>query len=132
VLAWKKKQHLGRFDPSAPSSEDRDNAKIQEYEKEIEVRGITVGKRCRLGENDSKRGEVMYVGEVNEVPGVGKWIGVRLDEPAGKNDGSLNGKRYWGEDVEGGGPKYGVFVRPERVEIGDWPVLNVLDEMDEF
>jgi tubulin-specific chaperone B len=73
----------------------------------------------------------MYVGEVEEIPnGAGKWIGVQLDEPVGKNDGSLNGKRYWGTNA--GGPKYGVFVRPERVEVGDWPVLDDLDDLEEF
>lgn len=42
----------------------------------------------------------------------------------GKNDGSINGKRYWGQD---GTPKHGVFVRPERVEVGDWPALDDFD-----
>lgn len=132
VLAWKKSQKLGRFDPSAPSLEEREKAKHQAYEKDITDRGIEVGKRCRVGEDNGRRGEVVYVGEVDKIPGGGKWIGVKLDEPVGKNDGSLDGKRYWGEIVEGGGPKYGVFVRPERVEVGDWPALDDLDDLDEF
>ena len=90
-----------------------------------------MGRRCRVGGEDEKRGVVMYVGEVEEIPnGAGKWVGVKLDEPVGKNDGSLNGKRYWGENA--GGPKYGVFVRPERVEVGDWPALDDLDDLEEF
>lgn len=36
VLAWKKKQHLGRFDPNAPSLEQQ---KIQALEREVEERG---------------------------------------------------------------------------------------------
>ena len=123
VLAWKKSQKLGRFDPNAPSLEQ---AKIQGYENEIMTRGIEVGKRCRVGGEDTKRGEVMYVGEVEAIPGgIGKWIGVKLDEPVGRNDGSLSGTRYWGKD---GDPKSGVFVRPERVEVGDWPVVDDLDD----
>jgi len=133
VLAWKKANKLGRFDPSAPSAEEVEKAKLQAYETEISSKGIEAGKRCRVGKDDSRRGEVMYVGEVKEIPGGGKWIGVKLDEPVGKNDGSLGGKRYWGVDVDGGGPKYGVFVRPERIEVGEWPGLDDLDEdMDEI
>jgi tubulin-specific chaperone B len=133
VLAWKKANKLGRFDPSAPSLESLEKAKVQAYDIEIENKGIQVGKRCRVGEEDSKRGEVMYIGDVEEIPGgAGKWIGVKLDEPVGKNDGSLKGKRYWGTEVEGGGPKHGVFVRPERVEVGDFPALDDLDDMEEI
>ena len=132
VLAWKKANKLGRFDPSAPSPESLEKIKLQVFDTEIKDKGIEAGKRCRVGQDDSKRGEVMYVGEVEEIPGgAGKWIGVKLDEPVGKNDGSLKGKRYWGEEVKDG-PKYGVFVRPERVEVGDWPVLDDLEDMEEI
>ena len=72
----------------------------------------------------------MYVGEVEQIQGgAGKWIGVRLDEPVGRNDGSLGGKRYWGKD---GDPKHGVFVRPERVEVGEWPVRVDFEDMEEI
>ncbi|KAL3427574.1 cell polarity protein alp11 [Phlyctema vagabunda] len=129
VLAWKKSHKLGRFDPNAPSIEE---AKLAAYDAEIQNRGIAVGKRCRVGSEDSKRGEVMYVGDVEEIPGgAGKWIAIRLDEPVGRNDGSLNGKRYWGKE-EAGSLKHGVFVRPERVEIGDFPVLDEFDDMEEM
>lgn len=36
VLAWKKSQKLGRFDPNAPSIEEQ---KIRASEREIEERG---------------------------------------------------------------------------------------------
>ncbi|RFU32699.1 hypothetical protein B7463_g3652, partial [Scytalidium lignicola] len=112
VLAWKKANRLGRFNPAAPSMEA---AKREAYEHEIQKRGIELGKRCRVGGEDSRRGVVMYVGEVPEIPGaIGKWVGVRLDEPVGKNDGSVEGKR------------------PERVEVGDWPVLDDLEDMEEI
>ena len=130
MLAWKKANKLGRFDPSAPSLEQ---AKLQAYDTEIVSKGIKAGKRCRVGGEDAKRGEVMYVGDVEEIPGgAGKWIGVKLDEPVGRNDGTLGGKRYWGKEGDVGSAKYGVFVRPERVEVGDWPVLDDLDELDEM
>ncbi|TVY64328.1 Cell polarity protein alp11 [Lachnellula suecica] len=115
VLAWKKAQKLGRFDPDAPSLEQ---AKFQALEKEIKDKGIEVGKRCRVGGEDTKRGTVMYVGNVEEIPGgSGAWVGVKLDEP-------VLGKE--------GDAKSGVFVRPERVEIGEWPVLDDLEDMEEM
>lgn len=127
VLAWKKAQQLGRFDPNAPSQEQ---ARLAAFARDIEQRGIQAGKRCRVGADDTRRGMVRYVGEVREIPnGSGAWVGVMLDEPAGKNDGSIAGVRYFGEPSE---LKHGVFVRPERVEIGDYPVLNDLEDMEEI
>ena len=85
---------------------------------------ISMGKRCRLGAEDARRGRVAYVGEVPEIPGLkGPWVGVVLDEPLGKNDGSTGGTRYF--DCE---DKYGVFVRPDRVDIGEWGIL--MEEME--
>ncbi|KAI8634135.1 CAP Gly-rich domain-containing protein [Xylariaceae sp. FL1651] len=127
VLAWKKTEKLGRFNPNAPSLE---KAKIDALEHEIKSRGIEVGKRCRVGGDDTRRGEIKYVGDVKEIPGaLGAWVGVHLDEPVGKNDGSIGGTRYWGTESS---LKHGVFARPERVEVGDWPVLNDLEDMEEI
>lgn len=127
VLAWKKAEKLGRFNPDAPSLE---KAKIDAFDFEIRSRGIEVGKRCRVGGDDTRRGEIKYVGEVKEIPGsIGAWVGVQLDEPVGKNDGSIGGTRYWGSEST---LKHGVFVRPERVEVGDFPVLNDLEDMEEI
>jgi tubulin-folding cofactor B len=122
VLAWKKSQKLGRFDPSLPEQEAE---KIRVMWSEITDRKIAVSARCRLGADSARRGTVAYVGEVEEIPGKGPWVGVTIDEPVGKNDGSVGGKRYF-TCAE----KRGVFVRPERVEMGDWPVL--MDEDDDL
>jgi len=134
VLAWKKKQQLGRFDPNAPSLEA---AKISALEAEISSRNIHLGARCQLlpAETDARRGTVRYVGAVGEIPGgAGPWVGVELDEPTGKNDGSLVDKatgevrRYWE-----GGKNCGVFVRPERVEVGEFGVVDEFaEEMEEM
>lgn len=86
--------------------------------------GLTVGGRVRLlPEADARRGTVSYTGLVPEIPGIGAWVGVTLDEPTGKNDGSVKGKRYFQC-----GSNCGVFVRPERCEAGDFPVLDEFDE----
>lgn len=127
VLAWKKAEKLGRFDPNAPN---REQAKIAAFAEEIQTRGIEVGKRCRVGSDDTRRGQVMYVGEVTEIPnGAGTWVGVHLDEPLGKNDGSINGVRYWGQPSD---MKHGVLARPERIEVGDFPPMDDFGDMEEI
>jgi tubulin-folding cofactor B len=88
--------------------------------------GLHTGARIQLlpAATDARRGTVAYIGPVPEIPGgIGPWIGVQLDEPTGKNDGSINGKRYFEC-----GKNCGVFVRPERCEVGDFPVLGLGDE----
>lgn len=127
VLAWKKAQKLGRFDPNAPS---REQAKIAAFADQARSRGIEVGRRCRVGGDDTRRGVVMYVGDVKDIPnGAGVWVGVHLDEPMGKNDGSIHGTRYWGEPSE---MKHGVLVRPEKVDIGDYPPMDDLGDLEEI
>ncbi|KAF7448439.1 NIP100 Dynactin complex subunit [Pyrenophora tritici-repentis] len=121
VLAWKKAQKLGRFDPDAPSIEQQ---KIRASEREVEERGLALHGRVRLlPETDARRGTISYIGLVPEIPGIGVWIGVTLDEPTGKNDGSIKGKRYFEC-----GKNCGAFVRPERCEAGDFPPLDMGDE----
>ncbi|KAL8807049.1 MAG: hypothetical protein Q9200_004823 [Gallowayella weberi] len=122
VLAYKKSHRIGRFDPHAPEIEQKKAAVLWD---EIDTAKITVGARCILAPSSIRRGTVAYVGLVPEIPGIGPWIGVELDEPAGKNDGSVAGKRYF--DCK---PQYGVFVRPERVEVGDWKVLGLEEDDD--
>lgn len=86
--------------------------------------GLSLSGRVRLlPDSDARRGTVSYIGPVPEIPGIGVWVGVTLDEPTGKNDGTVKGKRYFEC-----GHNCGVFVRPERCEAGDFPVLDMDDE----
>ncbi|GAA5809429.1 hypothetical protein MFLAVUS_002837 [Mucor flavus] len=55
-------------------------------------------------------GTVLFVGHVDFADGI--WIGVELDRRVGKNDGSVDGHRYFTSS-----PNRGVFVRPEDVSL---------------
>lgn len=81
-----------------------------------------MGARCKLLELNH-RGEIKYVGPIPEI-GEGYFIGIKLDEPFGKNNGSVKGKSYF-ECAEG----YGLFVRPNKVEQGNFPELDLDDEI---
>ena len=71
----------------------------------------SVGDRCRVQPGE-RRGTVQFVGPVAGLA-EGVWVGVEYDEPLGKNDGSVNGVRYF-ECTMG----YGSFMRPSKVEVG--------------
>ena len=119
VLAWQKAQKLGRFADDADAQLD---AQVAAFAASITKNEITVGARCRIlpVESDARRGEVAFVGPIPELPDPrpeeAVWVGVRLDEPVGKNDGSVKGTRYF--DAQG--RNRGVFVRGERLEVGDF------------
>ncbi len=138
VLAWKKKQKLGRFDPNAKSPAEMMEERRTKDESQISSKCIVVGKRCRVGRDDARRGVVRYVGEIIGLGGEREagcnWVGVEFDEPVGRNDGSakieLEGRGQEVKRVFDCKDKFGVFVRPEKVEVGDWPPLDDL-ELDE-
>jgi tubulin-specific chaperone B len=47
---------------------------------------LHVGVRCQVGDDETKRGWIRFVGDTEFAPGV--WVGIEYDEPRGKNDGS--------------------------------------------
>ncbi|KAK3909050.1 Restin-like protein [Frankliniella fusca] len=65
-----------------------------------------IGERVYVG--GSKPGRLAYIGDTQFAPG--EWAGVVLDEPIGKNDGSVGGVRYFQCE-----PKKGVFSRLTRL-----------------
>jgi hypothetical protein len=74
--------------------------------------GIEVGMRASISPGD-RRGEVAFVGPVEGLAG-GWWVGVRLDEPMGRNNGCVGGKTYFEAH-----DKHGAFVRPVLVSVGE-------------
>jgi tubulin-specific chaperone B len=127
VLAWKRNQKLGRFDPERESTlVARADAVTQTHAREIQERGIKVGARVAVGQDSQRRGTVKYVGAVEDLPGGGLWVGVHYDEPVGKNDGSVAGTRYFDAGKNRGG-----FMRPEKVVVGDFPEEDIILSEDE-
>ncbi|KAI0684674.1 dynactin [Cytidiella melzeri] len=56
------------------------------------------------------RGIVRFCGSTSFASG--KWVGIELDEANGKNDGTVNGEKYFTCKLG-----HGVFVRPSQVKI---------------
>ena len=107
VRSYKIANKIGRF------SED---SLKQEAEEEEMIEKIKIGNRCevRVENNPNRRGTVMYKGKLDNKPGF--FVGVKFDEPLGKNNGSLEGKQYFEC-----GPNYGGFLKPKNVFCGDFP-----------
>lgn len=111
VQAFKKKNKLGRFNPdvqaklAAQSEENKEKALL-----------MNIGERCEVGtpKQPIRRGEIMFVGETEFKDGY--WVGIKFDEPVGKHDGIVEGKRYFTCPN-----KYGAFAQPRHVKVGDFP-----------
>lgn len=125
---------LGKYNPeilsqkeAAARKEEEERKRLEEKEKEI-FNSIEVNQRCEVSIPNQvpKRGVVMFKGPVKFTSGL--WIGVKYDEPFGKNDGSVDGVRYFTAP-----PNYGAFVKPMYVKVGDYPeITDGLEYDDEF
>ncbi len=70
---------------------------------------IVVGSRVSVA---GRKGVVRYIGTTQFAEG--EWYGVCLDNAKGKNDGSVNGVRYFESDAE-----HGLFVKRAQVRLED-------------
>ncbi|EGD75190.1 hypothetical protein PTSG_06843 [Salpingoeca rosetta] len=68
---------------------------------------VGVGSRVTV---NGKRGHIRFIGDTEFADGM--WLGVELSEPAGKNDGTVQGKRYFTAKHD-----HGLFVRPTRATV---------------
>ena len=85
MLAFKKRNKIGRFGDTDPEAQKK---KEEEQQKEEEkANTITIGSRCLVTRSGvpARKGAVRFVG--NTEFAAGWWIGVQYDEPFGKNDG---------------------------------------------
>uniref|UniRef100_A0A8C3TJ56 CAP-Gly domain containing linker protein 1 n=1 Tax=Chelydra serpentina TaxID=8475 RepID=A0A8C3TJ56_CHESE len=81
---------------STPTSEAHDDF----------VDDFRVGERVWV--NGNKPGFIQFLGETQFAPG--QWAGIVLDEPIGKNDGSVAGVRYFQCESS-----RGIFTRPSKL-----------------
>nr|XP_055056513.1 CAP-Gly domain-containing linker protein 2 isoform X3 [Misgurnus anguillicaudatus] len=97
-----------------PSSNASDKSSSKASEVGDEVAGdFVLGERVWV--NGVKLGVIAYLGETQFSPG--QWAGVVLNDLVGKNDGSVNGVRYF--ECQ---PLQGIFTRPSKLTrqpIGD-------------
>ena len=66
-------------------------------------------------------GVVRFVGTTHFARGV--WVGVEIGVPKGRNDGSINGKRYFQCE-----PNYGLFVPPRKLAVMEEEVEEEVKE----
>ena len=69
---------------------------------------LVVGQKIQL--SDGRHGTIRFVGQTAFA--AGDWVGIELDDDSGKNDGSVQGERYF--DCPMGS---GMFVRPATVTV---------------
>ncbi|XP_026295576.1 restin homolog isoform X3 [Apis mellifera] len=85
------------------------NASMTSLSSTVSQRDLRIGDRVIVSSSQgSKTGVLRYYGTTEFA--VGEWCGVELDDPIGKNDGSVNDKRYF--ECR---PKYGLFAPAHKV-----------------
>ncbi|KAM0787654.1 hypothetical protein ACM66B_003718 [Microbotryomycetes sp. NB124-2] len=125
LLNFKKRHQLGRFAPTASDTMSLDSAATED---ETVPDDLKPGARCQVAMSDVmfRRGTVRFIGPVSFGPQDGRiWVGVEWDEPVGKNDGAVDGTRYFQT-----GPQRASFLRPSKVVVGDFPELDPFAEDD--
>ncbi|GBG27735.1 Protein kinase, putative [Hondaea fermentalgiana] len=132
------KSPRNRLASSSMASQNSNAADVEQKEHNVDdehqestppLEPIRVGKRVHLV---SKRladcGVVRFMGRTGFARGI--WVGIELDEPLGKNDGTVKGKRYF-TCAE----SHGVFVQPQNVLVvarsGEVPAWELFEHPKE-
>lgn len=151
VRSFLQKNRLGKYDEAEMKRLEAKKQQAKEKEEQM-AKQIQVGLRCKVTTNEqpTRLGTVMFNGRLEGKKNL--MIGVKFDEPLGVNDGrwvagdwmemgrreiilcfskificSVNGVRYFEC-----GPKYGSFIVPSAVTVGDFPEENDGLEDDEI
>ncbi|XP_064585021.1 CAP-Gly domain-containing linker protein 2 isoform X2 [Zonotrichia leucophrys gambelii] len=90
---------------TSTASTEKSASKVAEVGDDF-LGDFVVGERVWV--NGVKPGVIQYLGETQFAPG--QWAGVVLDDPVGKNDGSVGGVRYF--ECQ---PLQGIFTRPSKL-----------------
>lgn len=129
VAPWVIKQRQARTEEVIAANGGLEIKPLEEVQKMYELEGRV---ECTPG---GRRGTIKYVGYLGRGPKVYAdgfvepavvWIGVLLDNPEGKNDGTFAGKRYF-EASQG----FGGFFRPQFVEVGEFSIDDPFASSDE-
>ncbi|CAM4669508.1 CAP-Gly domain-containing linker protein 2 isoform X2 [Caretta caretta] len=96
---------LHKQGPTSTASTEKSGSKVTEVGDDF-LGDFVVGERVWV--NGVKPGVIQYLGETQFAPG--QWAGVVLDDPVGKNDGSVGGVRYFECQL-----LQGIFTRPSKL-----------------
>ena len=80
--------------------------------RELPTEVFVVGQRISIPGKDGALGCTRFVGQTSFMDGT--WVGVELDAPIGKHDGTVDGVRYFSCK-----PLHGLMLRPERARLAD-------------
>lgn len=90
----------------AKSAADKSAAGASGGDAQNPEENFQIGERVWV--NGNKPGYIQFLGETQFAPG--QWAGIVLDEPIGKNDGSVAGVRYFQCEA-----LRGIFTRPSKL-----------------
>ncbi|XP_063242869.1 tubulin-folding cofactor B-like [Bacillus rossius redtenbacheri] len=124
VRAYLERNKLGKYNEEEQKKLDEKRRQEEQQEEEA-AKKMKPGDRCEVAipGKPVRRGCVRFVGKVEFSSGW--WVGVQYDEPFGKHDGMVNGVKYFECP-----PKYGSFVKPAHITVGDFPEETA--ELDEI
>eukprot|EP00301_Raphidiophrys_heterophryoidea_P025948 c882_g1_i1.p1 GENE.c882_g1_i1~~c882_g1_i1.p1 ORF type:complete len:298 (+),score=68.32 c882_g1_i1:65-895(+) len=119
------RQWLKNNPQAAANLRTQNGVRDAEAGKEL-VDKMKLGDRCKVTmvEGGTELGTIRWLGKLQNRQGY--FVGVHLDLPQGRNNGSVQGTRYFECD-----DKYGLFIIPENVEVGDFPEEDLFASDDD-
>jgi len=130
VRDFKRRNKLGRFNVEESAKLEQEKLqKEQEYNtlQQAALKKLKLESRCKvtIPKSAKRLGIIKYLGKLHFSPLL--WAGIEYDDPVGKNDGEVKGKRYFTCKQ-----KFGGFVKVENVECGDFPPEDDFDDLDDI